>query len=61
LVAATATAAALLGLDDRGRIEAGRRADLVVVSGNPYEFATHRERVTRVYKNGVLARDNTSH
>ena len=60
LVAATATAAALLGLDDRGRIEAGRRADLVVVSGNPYDFATHRERVTRVYKNGALARNNTS-
>ena len=58
LVASTANAAALLGLDDRGTIAPGKRADLVVVSGDPYNFATHRERVTRVYKKGALVRDN---
>jgi imidazolonepropionase-like amidohydrolase len=45
-----------LGLDDRGTIAAGKRADLVVVAGDPYDFATHRERVTRVYKRGALVR-----
>jgi imidazolonepropionase-like amidohydrolase len=60
LVATTANAAALLGLDDRGVIAAGKRADLVVVSGDPYDFPTHRERVTRVYKNGALVRHNTA-
>jgi adenine deaminase len=35
LTAATATAAARFGLADRGRIEPGRRADLVLVDGDP--------------------------
>ena len=61
LVASTANAAALLGLDDRGTIAPGKRADLVVVSGDPYDFATHAERVTRVYKKGALVRDNSAH
>lgn len=60
LVASTANAAALLGLDDRGVIAPGKRADLVVVSGDPYDFATHAERVTRVYKRGALVRDNSA-
>ena len=60
LVASTANAAALLGLDDRGTIAPGKRADLVVVSGDPYDFATHAERVTRVYKKGALVRDNSA-
>src|SRR5262249_13533276 len=37
LRAATATAAEALGLGDRGTLTAGKRADLVVVRGNPLE------------------------
>lgn len=35
--AATANGAAMLGLDDVGTVEAGRRADLVLYDGNPIE------------------------
>lgn len=42
---ATRNAALLLGLDDRGLIAPGKRADLLVVDGNP---ATHIEDVDRI-------------
>jgi imidazolonepropionase-like amidohydrolase len=57
LVAATSEAAALLGLGDRiGRVAESMRADLVVVSGDPFDFPTHRERVRRVLKRGAVVR-----
>lgn len=56
LVAATSTAARLLRLPDRGTVAAGRRADLVVVTGDPYDLATHADRLTHVFKNGTLVR-----
>lgn len=43
LVAASAVPARLLGLDDRGAIEAGRRADLVVLSERLEPTATYVE------------------
>jgi imidazolonepropionase-like amidohydrolase len=58
IVSSTANAAQVLGLADRGRISAGLRADLVAVSGDPYDFATHRERVQLVIKAGRIVRDN---
>lgn len=60
LVSATSSAAALLGLADRGRVAAGLRADLVVVQGDPYELATLTDRIDRVYKNGALVRGGKS-
>jgi imidazolonepropionase-like amidohydrolase len=56
LVAATSTAAELLRLPDRGVVEPGRRADLVVVDGDPYDFDTHADRLTHVFKAGKLVR-----
>jgi imidazolonepropionase-like amidohydrolase len=54
LVATTATAAELMGLErELGTIEAGKRADLVVVEGDPLEFETLAERVVSVYKDGT--------
>jgi imidazolonepropionase-like amidohydrolase len=54
LVAGTSSAAALLGLQDElGTIEAGKRADLVVVRGDPFDFATLKERIREVWKDGV--------
>jgi len=54
LVATTRTSAELLGLSDElGTLEPGKRADLVVVDGDPLELTTLRERVAEVWKDGV--------
>jgi imidazolonepropionase-like amidohydrolase len=58
LVATTSSAAALMGLDgELGTIEPGKRADLVVVDGDPYDFATLRSRITAVYQDGRLVHE----
>ncbi|MBM3139446.1 MAG: amidohydrolase family protein [Chloroflexi bacterium] len=49
---ATSTSADLLGLPDRGRIAAGRRADLLVVEGDPTVDLGALERVRVVIANG---------
>jgi len=55
LEATTSSAARLLGLDDElGTIEVGKRADLVVVDGDPLDFAGLRDRVEQVWKDGRL-------
>jgi len=52
--ATTRSAAELMGLDgELGTLEPGKRADLVVVDGDPLEVATLADRVTAVYKDGV--------
>lgn len=56
LVAATSSAAELLRLGDRGTVAPGRRADLVAVTGDPYDFATWTDRLTHVLKAGALVR-----
>ena len=54
LVAATSSAAELMGLgDELGTLEPGKRADVVVVEGDPFHFATMRERVEQVWKDGA--------
>ena len=54
LVAATSSAAELMGLQDElGTLEPGKRADLVVVDGDPFAFATLKERIVEVWKDGV--------
>jgi imidazolonepropionase-like amidohydrolase len=53
LEATTRSAAQLLGVDgERGTIESGKLADLVVVSGDPYDFTDLGERVESVWKAG---------
>ena len=55
LVATTSSAAELMGLgDELGTLEAGKRADLVVVDGDPLDVATLGDRIDSVYKDGVL-------
>jgi imidazolonepropionase-like amidohydrolase len=54
IVATTRSAAELMGLDQElGTLEAGKRADLVVVDGDPLDVATLGDRVRSVYRDGV--------
>jgi imidazolonepropionase-like amidohydrolase len=49
IVAATSRAAALLGLDDRGVIAPGRRADLLVLDANPLDDIRNTRRIAALY------------
>ena len=52
---ATVSAADLLGVGDQvGRIAKGLQADLVAVSGNPYEDVSVLEHVEFVMKAGIV-------
>jgi imidazolonepropionase-like amidohydrolase len=54
LEATTRSAAQLLGVDgERGTIEPGKVADLVVISGDPYVFSDLGDRVESVWKAGL--------
>jgi imidazolonepropionase-like amidohydrolase len=54
LTATTLTAAELMGLEDElGSLEPGKRADIVVVNGDPFDFKTLAERIEAVYKDGA--------
>ena len=53
IVASTRSAAELMGLEDElGTLEPGKRADLVVVEGDPLDVGTLASRVETVYKDG---------
>lgn len=53
-VAATSSAAELMGLGDQlGTLEQGKRADVVVIDGDPLDLATLKDRVEQVWKDGV--------
>ena len=55
LAATTSSAAELLGLSgELGTLEPGKRADVVVVDGDPFELATVADRVAAVVKDGQL-------
>ena len=56
LHAATQSAAELMGLQDElGTIAPGKRADLVVLDGDPLEFDDYERRIEQVWKDGVRA------
>ncbi len=58
LEAATRSGAQLLGIDDRvGTIEDGKQADLVVIDGDPFDFAGYPANVRKVFRKGALVRD----
>ena len=55
LISATRTAAALMGLaDDRGTIEPGKRADLVLATGSATDVNNMVNRISRVIQNGRI-------
>ena len=57
LRSATQTDAQLLGVTDRGTIEAGKLADIVAVPGNPLDDIHVTERVVFVMKDGVVVKN----
>jgi len=54
---ATVYAADLLGVDDRGVIAEGKRADLIAVPGNPLDDISVMEDVRFVMKTGVIYKE----
>ena len=46
LVAATSGSAAMLGSNDRGTLQAGKRADLIVLAANPLENIANTRHAT---------------
>ena len=58
LTASTSAAAELLGLGHEiGRIAPGYVADLIAITGDPFDLATIGDRVTRVWQSGKLRVD----
>ena len=54
IVATTRSAAELMGLEDElGTLEAGKRADLVVVGGDPLDITALKDRIEAVYQDGA--------
>lgn len=54
IVATSRSAAQLMGLEDElGTLEPGKRADLVVVDGDPLDVATLTDRIEAVYQDGA--------
>lgn len=57
LQSATKNAANLLGLSDEiGTIEIGKKADLVVLSGDPLDLSSMQDRIKMVISNGEIVR-----
>ncbi|HXW88512.1 MAG TPA: amidohydrolase family protein [Streptosporangiaceae bacterium] len=57
LVATTRSAAELLGVDaECGTLTPGKRADVVVVNGDPYDFARLKSNIAAVYSGGRRVR-----
>ena len=57
LQAATIHAATVLGVDDQGVIEAGKRADIIALPGDPVADISNVMKVDCVMKDGVVYRE----
>jgi imidazolonepropionase-like amidohydrolase len=53
LIAATSRAAEYLELDDRGSLVPGKRADFLVLDGNPLDDIGNTRRISGTFINGV--------
>lgn len=61
LIAATASSAKALGMDDRGTIEIGKRADLLLVQGHPWDHIGDIRNTVRVYVAGRQVHGKRTH
>ena len=50
--AATSVSAAFLGLDDRGELDVGKRADLLVLDADPTVNIANTRRISDIYIRG---------
>ena len=53
IVAATSRAAEFIGLADRGLLAPGKRADLLVLDGNPLDDIRNTRRIAKIYLAGA--------
>jgi imidazolonepropionase-like amidohydrolase len=61
IVATSGTAAELMGLQDElGSLEPGKRADVVIVEGDPFDLKTLPERIEAVYRDGERVVDRSN-
>ncbi len=60
LQAATVHAASVLGVDDQGVIETGKRADIIAMPGDPVAEIDNVMKVDFVMKDGVVYRQPTA-
>ena len=58
LTIATSNAAKLLKLEDRGTVQAGKRADLVVLDADPLQNIANTLKINSVWNRGVQVRGN---
>jgi imidazolonepropionase-like amidohydrolase len=52
IVAATRGSAAMVGVDDRGTLEKGKRADFLVLSGDPLQDIRNTRKLVAIWHNG---------
>jgi len=61
MAATRVNAREIIGIDDRGTVEPGNLADVIVVDGNPLYDVTALARVDVVIKNGVVHKNRPGH
>jgi len=54
IVSATANSATLLGMEDIGTVDVGKKANFIVLNANPLDDITNTRRISAVYLDGEI-------